>query len=61
MKEAQPSNDFAASLIEVYGDIRSKAYGLLNDAKYEVGPLPMDRPKRIISFSLIPIHLVKYS
>lgn len=59
--EAQPNRALAASLIEVYGDINNRELGFLIDERYEVGPLPIDRPNKIISDSLIPMHLVKYS
>lgn len=58
-KAAHPSRDFAASLIEVYGDIRSRAKGLFIDERYDVGPLPIDLPKRIISYSFIPMQVVR--
>jgi hypothetical protein len=55
-KLAQLNRDFDASLIEVNGDISKSANGCLIEDKYEVGPDPMERPKRIMSDSLIPIH-----
>jgi hypothetical protein len=58
-KEAHPNRALAASLIDVYGDIRSKECGFFIDERYEVGPLPIDLPNNIISDSLIPMHLVK--
>ena len=56
---AHPRSDFAASLIEVYGDIRRRAKGLFIEERYDVGPLPIDLPKRIISCSFIPMHVVR--
>jgi hypothetical protein len=40
----------------VYGDIKIIQYGFLIDAKYVVGPLPIDLPNNIIFFSNIPKH-----
>jgi len=59
MKEAQPRRDLAASLIEVNGDINRRACGVFTEERYEVGPLPMDLPNRIISDSLMPTHFVR--
>ena len=39
------------SLIEVKGDISSNAPGEFFEAKYVAGPVPIDLPYRIISFS----------
>ena len=45
--------------MDVKGDIRRSAKGYLTEDKYDVGPLPIDRPNKMISDSLIPMHLVK--
>lgn len=54
--EAQLNRLLEASLIEVKGDIRSSAKGYLMEARYDVGPEPIDLPKSMISDSLIPMH-----
>jgi hypothetical protein len=52
--EAHPKRDLVASLIDMYGDISNKEAGRFLEERYEVGPLPILRPKRIMSFSYIP-------
>ena len=58
-KLAQPSKLRAASLIDMYGDIRSSEWHSLRDAKYEVGPLPIDLPNRMTSLSFTPTTYVR--
>ena len=55
----QPNKSFAATLIDINGDIKSIEWQYFFDARYEVGPEPIDRPKIIISYSLIPATIVK--
>ena len=59
--DAQPSSDLAASLIEVYGDISREQHGYLTEERNDVGPLPIDRPNKMMSCSGIPMHYVRYS
>jgi hypothetical protein len=61
MKLNFPRRVRATSLIEVYGDIRSIVCAGYIDPKCEVGPLPMERPNKIMSECLIPMLVVKYS
>ena len=43
-----PAVSLTMSLIEVKGDINSKALGFLFEARKEAGPVPIDLPNRII-------------
>jgi hypothetical protein len=58
-KAAHPSKDFAASFIDVYGDISRRAKGVFIEERYDVGPLPIDLPNRIISYSFMPMQEVR--
>lgn len=49
-----PKKDLATSLIEVYGDIKSKVCGENFEARWVAGPLPIDLPNTIMSCSFTP-------
>jgi hypothetical protein len=46
-----PADSLTISLIEVKGDIKSKAQGSCFEARKAAGPVPMDLPNRMIEDS----------
>ena len=57
--DRSPNFSRATFLMDVYALISITAPGLLVDAKWHVGPDPMDLPKSMISLSLISLTLAK--
>lgn len=49
-----PSKLLETSLIEVYGDMRRRQHAFFFEDKYVAGPLPIDLPNKMISYSLTP-------
>ena len=54
-----PACSLTISLIDKNGLIMISAHGLRYDAMIEAGPVPIERPKRIILLSLIPRTIVR--
>lgn len=44
-----PSRDRTADFKDVYGDSKIKQDGFDRDAKWQAGPVPIDRPNRMMS------------
>ena len=45
----------AIERIEVYADVKQRAPGLNIEAIWMAAPVPIERPKIIMSYSLIPV------
>ena len=57
--ERRPNFSRATFLMDVYALIRITAPGFLVDARWQVGPEPIDLPNKIISLSLMSLTFAK--